>query len=113
MGYANEMLLYKPPFLQARGRMHPLSLSRAQLADASLNYCRGDRVVSGCKDSLKPNGTYVLTSFKMRDVVDMLWTSVTGSKKVKCAILVAKPEDLISINDNSRGARQLLANRDQ
>ena len=59
----------------------------------------GKSSFSRCKDSLKPNGTYVLTSFKMRDVVDMLWTSVAGSKKVKCAILVAKPEDLISIKE--------------
>ena len=31
----------------------------------------------------------------MSDVLDMLWSSVRGSKKVSCVILVAKPEDLI------------------
>jgi NADPH:quinone reductase-like Zn-dependent oxidoreductase len=55
----------------------------------------GKSSFSRCKGSLKQKGNYVLTSFKMRDVVDMLRTSVTGSKKVICAILVAKPEDLI------------------
>ncbi len=55
----------------------------------------GKSSFSRCKGSLKQEGNYVLTSFKMRDVVDMLRTSVTGSKKVICAILVAKPEDLI------------------
>jgi NADPH:quinone reductase-like Zn-dependent oxidoreductase len=36
-----------------------------------------------------------MTSFKMRDVVDMLRTSISGSKKAICAILVAKPKDLV------------------
>jgi NADPH:quinone reductase-like Zn-dependent oxidoreductase len=55
----------------------------------------GKSSFSRCKGSLKQKGNYVLTSFKMRDLVDMLWTSAIGSKKVICAILVAKPEDLI------------------
>ena len=36
-----------------------------------------------------------MTSFKMRDFVDMLRTSFGGGKKAICAILVAKPEDLV------------------
>jgi NADPH:quinone reductase-like Zn-dependent oxidoreductase len=36
-----------------------------------------------------------MTSFKMRDVVDMLRTSVSSTKKAICAILVAEPEDLV------------------
>ena len=48
-----------------------------------------------CKGSLKANGRYVMTSFKMRDIVDMLRTSLSGSKKAICAILVAKPKDLV------------------
>jgi NADPH:quinone reductase-like Zn-dependent oxidoreductase len=55
----------------------------------------GKSSFSRCKGSLKQKGVYVLTSFKMRDVIDMLRTSVAGSKKVKCVILVAKPEDLV------------------
>ena len=48
-----------------------------------------------CKDSLKEAGKYVMTSFKMRDFVDMLRTSFGGGKKAICTILVAKPEDLV------------------
>ncbi len=55
----------------------------------------GKSSFSRCKGSLKQKGVYLLTSFKMRDVVDMLRTSVAGSKKVKCVIFVAKPEDLV------------------
>jgi len=59
----------------------------------------GKSSFSRCKSSLKQNGRYVLTSFKMRDLIDMIWTSAIGSKKVICAVLVAKPEDLISIKE--------------
>jgi NADPH:quinone reductase-like Zn-dependent oxidoreductase len=55
----------------------------------------GKSSFSRSKGSLKQKGVYVLTSFKMRDLLDMLRTSVAGSKKVKCVILVAKPEDLV------------------
>ena len=55
----------------------------------------GKSSFSQCKDSLKEAGKYVMTSFKMRDFVDMLRTSFGGGKKAICAILVAKPEDLI------------------
>jgi NADPH:quinone reductase-like Zn-dependent oxidoreductase len=36
-----------------------------------------------------------MTSFKMRDFVDMLRTLFGGGKKAICAILVARPEDLV------------------
>jgi NADPH:quinone reductase-like Zn-dependent oxidoreductase len=55
----------------------------------------GKSSFSQCKDSLKEEGKYVMTSFKMRDFVDMLRTSFGGGKKAICAILVAKPEDLV------------------
>jgi NADPH:quinone reductase-like Zn-dependent oxidoreductase len=55
----------------------------------------GKSSFSQCKDSLKEAGRYVMTSFKMRDFVDMLRTSFGGGKKAICAILVAKPEDLV------------------
>ena len=41
---------------------------------------------SRLKRSLKPNGIYLLASFKMKALLQMLWTSITGSKqKVICA----------------------------
>ena len=54
----------------------------------------GKSSFSQCKKSLKEAGKYIMTSFKMRDIVDMLRTSFGGGKKAKCVILVAKPEDL-------------------
>jgi NADPH:quinone reductase-like Zn-dependent oxidoreductase len=55
----------------------------------------GKSSFSQCKDSLKEGGKYVMTSFKMRDIADMLRTSFGGGKKAICALLVAKTEDLV------------------
>ena len=54
---------------------------------------------SRCKSSLKQNGRYLLASFKMKQLLQMLWTSVIGGKKVKCAIAPGSTEDLISVKE--------------
>ncbi|MBV7330403.1 zinc-binding dehydrogenase [Chloroflexi bacterium TSY] len=54
---------------------------------------------STCKDSLKPNGRYLLASFKMKQLFQMLRTSIIGSKKVICAMSSARSEDLIFIKE--------------
>jgi NADPH:quinone reductase-like Zn-dependent oxidoreductase len=59
----------------------------------------GKSSFSRCKSSLSQNEIYLLASFKMRDVFDMLWTSMIGSKKVICAIATDKTEDLISVKE--------------
>ncbi|CAG0994100.1 alcohol dehydrogenase [Anaerolineales bacterium] len=47
------------------------------------------------KRSLKPNGIYLLASFKMKALLDMLWTSVMGSKqKVICSFANETAESL-------------------
>jgi len=54
---------------------------------------------SRCKSSLKQNGRYLLASFKMKQLFQMLWTSIIGSKKVICALAIDKQEDLIFIKE--------------
>jgi NADPH:quinone reductase-like Zn-dependent oxidoreductase len=54
---------------------------------------------SRCKSSLKQNGRYLLASFKMSQLFQMLWTSMIGSKKVICALAIDKQEDLIFIKE--------------
>jgi NADPH:quinone reductase-like Zn-dependent oxidoreductase len=50
---------------------------------------------SKLKRSLKPNGIYLLASFKMKALLDMLWTSLTGSKqKVICTFANETTESL-------------------
>jgi NADPH:quinone reductase-like Zn-dependent oxidoreductase len=53
---------------------------------------------SGVKRSLKPNGIYLLASFKMKALFQMLWTSITGSKqKVICAFANETAESLVFV----------------
>jgi NADPH:quinone reductase-like Zn-dependent oxidoreductase len=54
---------------------------------------------SRCKNSLSQNGRYLLASFGMRQLVQMLRTKIIGSKKVICAVTSEKPEDLIFIKE--------------
>jgi NADPH:quinone reductase-like Zn-dependent oxidoreductase len=52
---------------------------------------------SNCKNSLNENGRYLLASFKLKQLLQMLWTSKIGSKKVVCALSGEKIEDLLLI----------------
>jgi NADPH:quinone reductase-like Zn-dependent oxidoreductase len=59
----------------------------------------GKSSFSTCKNSLQPNGIYLLASFKMKQLVQMLWTSLRGGKKVICALSSENPEDLVYIKE--------------
>jgi NADPH:quinone reductase-like Zn-dependent oxidoreductase len=54
---------------------------------------------SRCKDSLSPSGRYLLASFKARQLLQMAWTSMVGSKKVICALAPESVEDLKTVRD--------------
>lgn len=54
----------------------------------------GKSSFSKCKNSLKQNGIYLLASFKMKQIFQMLWTSMRGGKKVICALSSENPEDM-------------------
>ncbi len=59
----------------------------------------GKSSFSRCKSSLKQNGRYLLASFKMRQLFQMLWTKIKGSKKVIGGIAFGKTEDLIFLKE--------------
>ena len=59
----------------------------------------GKSSFSKCKASLTENGFYLLASFKMRKVFQMLRTSIVGKKKVICAIASEKQEDLTLLKE--------------
>lgn len=54
---------------------------------------------SRIKNSLSENGIYLLASFKMKKLLQMLWTSVSGGKKVICAFASEKQKDLLFIKE--------------
>ena len=51
------------------------------------------------KKSLKPNGLYLFASFKMKQLLQMLWTKIAGGPKVICALSSEKAEDLTFITE--------------
>jgi NADPH:quinone reductase-like Zn-dependent oxidoreductase len=57
----------------------------------------GKSSFAGCQNSLKQNGIYLLASFKMKQLFQMLWTSMRNGKKVICALSSENPEDLVII----------------
>lgn len=59
----------------------------------------GKSSFSRVKRSLKPNGRCLLVSFKMKQLLQMLWTSLIGNKKVICALSTEKAEDLVFIKE--------------
>ncbi|MDP5276759.1 NAD(P)-dependent alcohol dehydrogenase [Chengkuizengella axinellae] len=85
-------------------------------ADKVIDYTKEDFTINGetydlifdilgkssfldCKDSLKQNGIYLLASFKIKQLFQMLWTSMFSRKKVICALSNEKTEDLIFLKE--------------
>jgi len=54
---------------------------------------------SRCKSSLKKKGIYLVTLPKLAFLLQMLWTSIIGSKKVKLGDAVAKVENLLFLKE--------------
>jgi len=60
----------------------------------------GKSSFAACKNSLKPGGILLFASFKMKQLVQMLWTSLSGGgKRVICSIAPGSVEDLYSVKE--------------
>jgi NADPH:quinone reductase-like Zn-dependent oxidoreductase len=59
----------------------------------------GKSSFSRCQGSLKPNGILLFASFKMKQLLQMLWTSRTGSKRVICALAPGSAADLAAVKE--------------
>jgi NADPH:quinone reductase-like Zn-dependent oxidoreductase len=57
----------------------------------------GTSSFSSCTKVLKKNGTYLRASFKTKQLLQMLWTKIIGSKKVVCAIAPGRQDDLKTV----------------
>ncbi|MBK7712337.1 MAG: NAD(P)-dependent alcohol dehydrogenase [Bacteroidales bacterium] len=49
------------------------------------------------KKSLKETGICLFASFKSKKLLQMIWTSIKGGKKVVCSLSIPKTEDLIFV----------------
>jgi len=65
----------------------------------------GKSSFSGCKNSLTQDGLYVLASFKIKQLMQMLRTSFTSGKKVKCVLAPGSKEDLIAVKELLEAAK--------
>ena len=54
---------------------------------------------SRCKDLLAKNGRYVRASWKMRELLQMLWTKLSGSRKVICVMSPQSTDQLLSVKE--------------
>lgn len=52
-----------------------------------------------CRKSLQPDGIYLMASFKMKAVVQMLWTKLFGRQRVICALTSERAEDLDAVRE--------------
>ena len=59
----------------------------------------GKSSFSGCKRALKKKGSYLLAVFGLPQLVQMLWLSMTSSKKVIIGVASEKTEDLIFLKE--------------
>lgn len=54
---------------------------------------------SRSKNSLKPGGRYLYVSFKMKQLLQMLWTSLRGGQRVICALSNETLDDLLLVKE--------------
>jgi NADPH:quinone reductase-like Zn-dependent oxidoreductase len=59
----------------------------------------GKSSFSRCKGSLSKKGRYLRVSFKSRQLLQMMWTSIFGSKKVICALAPGSQKDLTAAKE--------------
>ncbi|MBA7536583.1 Quinone oxidoreductase 1 [subsurface metagenome] len=59
----------------------------------------GKSSVSGCKRALKKKGFYLLATFGLPKLVQVLWLSMTSSKKVIIGMVKERAEDLIFLKE--------------
>ncbi|MBI5060465.1 NAD(P)-dependent alcohol dehydrogenase [candidate division KSB1 bacterium] len=91
-------------FVKALGADHVVDYTKADFTQSGNRYdlifdVLGRSSFSRCKASLTANGRYLLASFKTKQLLQMLRTSISGSKKVICAIAAEKPEYMVVLRD--------------
>ena len=89
-------------YVKALGADHVVDYAREDFTQNGETYdlifdVLGKSSFARCKNSLKPNGIYLLASFKTKALIQMLWTKIAGSKKVICAMASESAESLVFV----------------
>jgi len=91
-------------FVKALGADHVIDYTKEDFTQSGETYnlifdILGKSSFSRCKKSLKSKGIQLFASFKMKQLFQMLWTSLIGDKKVICAMAPGSLADLISVKE--------------
>lgn len=91
-------------FVKGLGADHIIDYTRADFTQNGETYdlildILGKASFSKVKNSLKPNGILLYASFKMKQLLQMLWTSFAGGRKVLCALVPGSAADLNTVKE--------------
>lgn len=89
-------------YVAALGAEKVIDYTKEDFADRGERYdcifdILGKSSFARCKVALRPDGRLFYISFKMKQVFQMLWTSLTGGKKAVCVVMNEKAEDLDNV----------------
>jgi NADPH:quinone reductase-like Zn-dependent oxidoreductase len=92
------------PLVKALGADHVIDYTREDFAQNGETYdlildVLGKSSFSRVKGSLTEKGVYFPVSFKTPHLAQMLWTRLSGGKRVNCTLAMEKPEDLDQIRE--------------
>ena len=91
-------------FVKALGADHVIDYTKEDFSKNGKTYnvifdILGKSSFSHCKNSLTQDGRYLLASFKVKQLLQMLWTARFDSRRVICAMSFEKPGDLAFISE--------------
>ena len=91
-------------FVQSLGATTVIDYTREDFADRADTYdvivdILGKSSFARCRRVLAPHGRLVFVSFKSKQLLQMLWSSVAGAKKVRCVVMSERQADLVTIRE--------------
>lgn len=89
-------------YVRSLGADHVIDYTREDFSQNGIQYdlifdVLGRTTFARCKRSLTPSGRLVYVSFKMKQLVQMVWTSLTGGPRVICAMAADSLKDLLLV----------------